>query len=161
MRHFVMTSDVHGVFNFGGDLSLFVLLIRAVTMNRWDVRPALRRSGVVDGDRFADGVHTTVLVQGDTLGGGLESVISFHKVIFERSAQAGFPEVLFNLFPGMGAWNFVIRKAGFSVANDTILSGPPLHRRATLSAAPGRHGRRQTARAKRRSNSCCSSSTHG
>jgi DSF synthase len=69
------------------------------------------------------GVHTTVLVQGDTLGGGLESVMPFHKVIFERSAQAGFPEVLFNLFPGMGAWNFTIRKAGFSVANEMILSG--------------------------------------
>ena len=38
-------------------------------------------------------------------GGGLESVLPFHKVIFERSAQAGFPEVLFNLFPGMGAWH--------------------------------------------------------
>ena len=69
------------------------------------------------------GVHTTVLVQGDTLGGGLESVLPFHKVIFERSAQAGFPEVLFNLFPGMGAWNFTIRKAGFQVANEMILSG--------------------------------------
>jgi DSF synthase len=69
------------------------------------------------------GVHTTALVQGDTLGGGLESVLPFHKVIFERSAQAGFPEVLFNLFPGMGAWNFTIRKAGFAVANEMILSG--------------------------------------
>jgi DSF synthase len=69
------------------------------------------------------GVHTTVLVQGDTLGGGLESVLPFHKVIFERSAQAGFPEVLFNLFPGMGAWNFTIRKAGFAVANEMVLSG--------------------------------------
>jgi len=44
-------------------------------------------------------------------------------VIFERSAQAGFPEVLFNLFPGMGAWNFTIRKAGFAIANEMILSG--------------------------------------
>jgi DSF synthase len=31
--------------------------------------------------------------------------------------------VLFNLFPGMGAWNFTIRKAGFAVAKDMILSG--------------------------------------
>jgi DSF synthase len=69
------------------------------------------------------GIYTTVLVQGDTLGGGLESVLPFHKVIFERSAQAGFPEVLFNLFPGMGAWDFTIRKAGFAVANEMILSG--------------------------------------
>jgi DSF synthase len=124
VKHYVMTSDVAGVFNFGGDLSLFVLLIRArdleslrmygrrcVDLVWWMETAALR------------GVHTTVLVQGDTLGGGLESVMPFHKVIFERSAQAGFPEVLFNLFPGMGAWNFTIRKAGFAVANEMILSG--------------------------------------
>ena len=31
--------------------------------------------------------------------------------------------MLFNLFPGMGAWNYTIRKAGFAVANDMVLSG--------------------------------------
>jgi len=124
VKHYVMTSDVAGVFNFGGDLSLFVLLIRARDMESlkmygrrcvdlvWWMENAAQR-----------GIHTTVLVQGDTLGGGLESVLPFHKVIFERSAQAGFPEVLFNLFPGMGAWNFTIRKAGFAVANEMVLSG--------------------------------------
>lgn len=124
VRHFVMTSDVPGVFNFGGDLSLFVLLIRARDLE------SLRMYGrrcveLVWWMEMASqiGVHTTVLVQGDTLGGGLESVMPFHKVIFERSAQAGFPEVLFNLFPGMGAWDFTVRKAGFSVANEMILSG--------------------------------------
>ena len=124
VRHFVLTSDVPGVFNFGGDLSLFVLLIRARDIE------SLRMYGrrCVDLVWWMEnasklGVHTTVLVQGDTLGGGLESVMPFHKVIFERSAQAGFPEVLFNLFPGMGAWNFTIRKAGFAIANEMILSG--------------------------------------
>jgi len=124
VRHFVLSSDVTGVFNFGGDLALFVLLVRAQDIDSlrmygrrcvdlvWWMETAAMR-----------GVHTTVLVQGDTLGGGLESVLPFHKVIFERSAQAGFPEVLFNLFPGMGAWQFTIRKAGFAVANDMILSG--------------------------------------
>src|SRR3954470_15113150 len=29
VRHFVMSSDVPKVFNFGGDLALFVLLVRA------------------------------------------------------------------------------------------------------------------------------------
>ncbi|MBS0446486.1 MAG: enoyl-CoA hydratase [Proteobacteria bacterium] len=135
VQHFVMTSDVQGVFNFGGDLSLFVLLIRARDVD------SLRLYGrrCVDLVWWMEnasqlGVHTTVLVQGDTLGGGLESVMPFHKVIFERSAQAGFPEVLFNLFPGMGAWQFAIRKAGFAVANEMILSGrlytaEQLHRR--------------------------------
>jgi DSF synthase len=124
VRHLVFTSDVPNVFNFGGDLALFVLLVRAGDVDSlrlygrrcvdlvWWMEIAARR-----------GVHTTVLVQGDTLGGGLESVLPFHKIIFERSAQAGFPEVLFNLFPGMGAWNFTIRKAGFQVANEMILSG--------------------------------------
>jgi DSF synthase len=124
VRHFVLTSDVTGVFNFGGDLSLFVLLIRARDVE------SLRMYGrrCVDLVWWMEnasqlGIHTTVLVQGDTLGGGLESVMPFHKIIFERSAQAGFPEVLFNLFPGMGAWNFTIRKAGYAIANEMILSG--------------------------------------
>ena len=119
-----MTSDVPGVFNFGGDLSLFVLLIRARDIDSLKLYGRRCVDLVWWMENAAQiGVHTTVLVQGDTLGGGLESVLPFHKVIFERSAQAGFPEVLFNLFPGMGAWNFTIRKAGFSVANEMILSG--------------------------------------
>jgi DSF synthase len=121
VRHLVFSSDVPRVFNFGGDLSLFVLLVRArdlgslkmygrkcVDLVWWLENAALR------------GVHTMALVQGDTLGGGLESILPFHRIIFERSAQAGYPEVLFNLFPGMGAWNFTIRRAGFAVANDMV-----------------------------------------
>ena len=105
VKHFVMTSDVPGVFNFGGDLSLFVLLIRARDVD------SLRLYGrrcvdlvwwMENASRL--GIHTTVMVQGDTLGGGLDSV-------------------LFNLFPGMGAWNFAIRRAGFAIANEMILSG--------------------------------------
>jgi DSF synthase len=124
VQHFVLSSDVAGVFNFGGDLSLFVLLIRAGDME------SLRMYGrrcvdlvwwMENASRF--GVYTTAMVQGDILGGGLESVLPFHSVIFERSVQAGFPEVLFNLFPGMGAWNFTVRKAGFAIANEMILSG--------------------------------------
>ena len=124
VHHLVLTSDVTGVFNFGGDLALFVLLVRAGdsdSLKLYGRRCIDMLWWLENAARI--GVHTTVLVQGDTLGGGLESVLPFHKVIFERSAQAGFPEVLFNLFPGMGGWNFTIRKAGFSVANEMILSG--------------------------------------
>jgi DSF synthase len=124
VRHFVFSSDVPSIFNFGGDLALFVLLVRAGDIE----------SLKLYGQRCVDlvwwmenaanlGIHTIVLSQGDTLGGGLESVLPFHKVIFERSVNAGFPEMLFNLFPGMGAWDFTIRKAGFAVASEMILSG--------------------------------------
>ena len=124
VRHFVMSSDVPRVFNFGGDLALFVLLVRAGDVDSLKLYGKRCVDLVWWMENAANlGVHTTVLVAGDTLGGGLESVLPFHKVIFERSAQAGFPEVLFNLFPGMGAWDFTIRKAGFAVANEMILSG--------------------------------------
>ena len=139
-----MSSDVAGIFNFGGDLALFVLLIRARDVESlrlygrrcvdlvWWMESAAQR-----------GLHTTVLVQGDTLGGGLESVLPFHTVIFERSAQAGFPEVLFNLFPGMGAWNFTAPHGGFAVANELILSGTPLQRRRAARPPAGRLRRRR------------------
>jgi DSF synthase len=124
VRHLVMTSDVPGVFNFGGDLALFVLLVRAGDVDSLKLYARRCVDLVWWMENAANlGIHTTALVQGDTLGGGLESVLPFHKVIFERSAQGGFPEVLFNLFPGMGAWDFTIRKAGFVVANEMILSG--------------------------------------
>ena len=124
VRHFVLSSDVPKVFNFGGDLALFVLLVRARDIESLKLYGKRCVDLVWWMENAANlGVHTTVLCQGDTLGGGLESVLPFHKVIFERGAQAGFPEVLFNLFPGMGAWDFTIRKAGFAVASEMILSG--------------------------------------
>jgi DSF synthase len=124
VRHFVLSSDVPKVFNFGGDLALFVLLARARDLESLQLYGKRCVDLVWWMENAAQlGIHTTVLCQGDTLGGGLESVLPFHKVIFERGAQAGFPEVLFNLFPGMGAWDFTIRKGGFAVASDMILSG--------------------------------------
>jgi DSF synthase len=124
VRHMVTASDVPGVFNFGGDLSLFVLLVRAGDLDSLKLYARRCLELVWWGETAADiGVHTTALVQGDTLGGGLESALAHHCIIMERGAQAGFPEVLFNLFPGMGAWNLATRKAGLAVANDMVLSG--------------------------------------
>jgi DSF synthase len=124
VRHYVMTSDVPGVFNFGGDLSLFVLLVRARDLDSLKLYGRRCIDLVWWVEQAAEhGIRTTVLAEGDTLGGGLESVLPFQQIIFERSAQAGFPEVLFNLFPGMGAWSFTIRRAGFTVANEMVMSG--------------------------------------
>jgi DSF synthase len=124
VKHFVMASDVRNVFNFGGDLSLFVLLVRARDLDSLKLYARRCVDLVWWLENAAQiGVHTTALVQGDTLGGGLESALLHHNVLFERSAQAGFPEVLFNLFPGMGAWHLAIRRAGMVIASDMILSG--------------------------------------
>lgn len=138
VRYFVTASDVPGVFNFGGDLSLFVLLVRARDLDSLRLYGRRCIELVWWGEVAADiGVHTIALVQGDALGGGLEWALMNRTVIMERGAQAGFPEVLFNLFPGMGGWNVTIRRAGLAVANDMILSGQiytaeQLHRRGLV-----------------------------
>ena len=68
-------------------------------------------------------ITTIALVQGQAMGGGFESALSAHVMIAERSAQMGLPEVLFNLFPGMGALSFLSRKVGMSTAEKMVRSG--------------------------------------
>jgi DSF synthase len=72
---------------------------------------------------FNTPVLTIGLVQGDALGGGFEGAMSFNILVAERSARLGLPEVLFNLFPGMGSMSFLSRKIGFGRAERMILSG--------------------------------------
>src|SRR5207249_9331698 len=44
-------------------------------------------------------------------------------LIVEESSRLGFPEILFNLFPGMGAFSFLSRKIGRRAAEEMITSG--------------------------------------
>ena len=66
---------------------------------------------------------TIGLVQGDALGGGFEGALSFNVLVAERSAKFGLPEILFNLFPGMGAFSFLSRKLNSAHAQRMIMSG--------------------------------------
>jgi DSF synthase len=63
------------------------------------------------------------LVQGDALGGGFETALSFDVVVAERSAKMGLPEILFNLFPGMGAYSFLSRRMDAMRAEKMIMGG--------------------------------------
>ena len=123
-RYVVLASAVPGVFSLGGDLGLFMQLIRARD------RAGLERYGRECVDvcyhnlaHYHAPVTTISLVQGEALGGGMESALSSEVVIAERSAKFGLPEVLFGLFPGMGAYNLIGRRAGKKVAEEMILSG--------------------------------------
>jgi DSF synthase len=69
---------------------------------------------------------TISLVQGDALGGGFESALSSDIVVAEERAQMGLPEILFNLFPGMGACSLLSRRIGMRAAEELILSGKVL-----------------------------------
>jgi len=57
------------------------------------------------------------------MGGGFESALSAHLMVAEKSALMGLPEVLFNLFPGMGALSFLSRKIGMRAAEAMVRSG--------------------------------------
>jgi DSF synthase len=63
------------------------------------------------------------LVQGDALGGGFEHALAFDILVAERSARLGLPEIVFNLFPGMGAYSFLRRRVGRKMAEKFILEG--------------------------------------
>ena len=66
---------------------------------------------------------TMALVQGDALGGGFETALSFDLVVAERSAKMGLPEILFNLFPGMGAYSLLSRRMDAMRAEKMMMSG--------------------------------------
>jgi DSF synthase len=49
--------------------------------------------------------------------------LSFNVIIAERTAKFGFPETMFGLFPGMGAYSLVARRSGAAFAEEMMLSG--------------------------------------
>lgn len=123
--HFlVYASQMPGVFNLGGDLNLFRQLIE--TQDRVGLETYARSciDAVYKVATAYDLPMTTIsLVQGSALGGGMEGALAANVVVAERGVQMGLPEVMFNLFPGMGAYSFLSRKIGASEAERVILSG--------------------------------------
>lgn len=123
LRYLILGSRSPGVFCFGGDLDLFQRLIRDRD-----------RDGLVRyGHRCCKILHrnmntldipmlTIGLVEGAALGGGFEALLSFDYIVAERGATFGLPEVMFGLFPGMGAHAFLSRKLGSAMADRLIVS---------------------------------------
>lgn len=66
-------------------------------------------------------ILTIGLVQGQALGGGFEALLSFDYIIAERGSTFGLPEVMFGLFPGMGAHAILSRRLGQAVADRIIV----------------------------------------
>ena len=123
--HFVVfASRMPGIFNLGGDLGLFRQLIDSKDRRGLDTyaRSCIDASYSVS---FAYDLSLTTisLVQGTALGGGMEGALAANLVVAERGVQMGLPEVLFNLFPGMGAYSFLSRRLGANEAERVILSG--------------------------------------
>jgi DSF synthase len=124
LRYLLLGSRTPGVFNLGGDLDLFCAKIRErnrqalIEYGQSCVRILHRNINLLGLPMITIG-----LAQGDALGGGFESLLSFNVIIAERNAKFGFPETMFGLFPGMGAYSLVARRVGAALAEEMMLSG--------------------------------------
>ena len=124
LQYLLLGSRTPGVFNLGGDLHHFLAKIHARD-----------RQALVDyGESCVRILHrnmqtlglpmiTIGLAQGDALGGGFESLLSLNVVIAERGAKFGFPETMFGLFPGMGAYSIIARRVNAAFAEEMMLTG--------------------------------------
>lgn len=134
VRYVILASVTPGVFNFGGDLALF---IRCLKENDPETLRRYAKECIDVLYAHAIGFHlpvTTIsLVQGDALGGGFEAALASDILVSEKQSRFGFPEVLFNLFPGMGAYNLLQRRIGLQRTERMLLNGK-LHRAEELHA---------------------------
>lgn len=122
--YIVAGSRTPGVFNLGGDLAMFIEAImrkdRAMLegYGRLCIENIHRRlSG------FSAAIPTIALVQGKCLGGGFECALTSDLIVAEKQASFSFPEVLFNLIPGMGGLSLLKRRIGMKKAEEIVMSG--------------------------------------
>lgn len=124
LRYFVCGSKTPGIYNLGGDLRHFAQCIRTrdlAAMRKY--AETCVRMQFANSNSFGAPIITMALVQGDALGGGFEHALAFDILVAERSARMGLPEIVFNLFPGMGAYSFLVRRVGRKMAENFILEG--------------------------------------
>ena len=123
LSHVVLASD-SDVFNLGGDLELFCKAIRNGDRNTLlsYARQCVRGVHAFNVG-LGVGMHSIALVQGDALGGGFEAALSCHTIVAEEGVTMGLPEVLFDLFPGMGAYSFLCKRISPHLAERIMLEG--------------------------------------
>jgi DSF synthase len=113
-----------GFFNTGGDLQLFQEKIRArdrQALTDYADACVVAIHGLMTG--FGTSTITLSMVEGAALGGGLECALAHQFALAQSDARMGFPEIAFNLFPGMGAYSTVYRRAGQTLAEELLLGG--------------------------------------
>ncbi|AYL06615.1 TPA: crotonase/enoyl-CoA hydratase family protein [Enterobacter kobei] len=120
----VTGSLVPEMYNVGGDLQFFV---ECIQNGRREALRAYARACVdcvhAASRGFDTGAITLAMVEGSALGGGFEAALAHHFVLAQRDARLGFPEIAFNLFPGMGGYSLVARRSGMRLAEELIYKG--------------------------------------
>ena len=124
VQFMILGSKAPGIYSLGGDLQLFKQCIERrdrATLREYALG-CIEALHQMSNNLFLP-LTTISLVQGEALGGGFEAALSCTVIVAEKSARFGFPEVLFNLFPGMGAYSFLARRIGATRAERIIMSG--------------------------------------
>ncbi len=117
-----LISRRKNVFALGGDLAFF----RDCILNGCqEALLAYARSAVslIWESINASGQETMLsvaIVQGEAQGGGFEAALASHLLIAERGTWFGFPEGLFGLFPGMGAYKLLSARGAGKIAGTLI-----------------------------------------
>ncbi|MEQ8231757.1 MAG: crotonase/enoyl-CoA hydratase family protein [Gammaproteobacteria bacterium] len=122
VKYVVFASRIPGVYSLGGDLRLFRRLIAA--RNRAELMRYARKATDAVYHHASNTGHTMSfsLVRGVAMGGGFEAALAGNVLVAEEGSRMGFPEVLFGLFPGMGAYTFLRRRVDAMTAEKIILS---------------------------------------
>ena len=124
IRYQILHSQVPGVFSLGGDLALFSQLIKEKNRQQLlDYAMQCVDICYLNSVNMHLPLTTISLVEGAALGGGFESALSSNILIATENAEMGFPEIRFNLFPGMGAYSLLARSCGMGIAERIISSG--------------------------------------
>ena len=122
LKYMVFGSKLPGIFSLGGDLKLFRDLIAKRDRHGLELYSRKATDAIFYHAANTADVMTFSLVQGSAMGGGFEAALAGNVVVAERGARLGFPEVLFGLFPGMGAYTLLRRRVDCATAEKIILS---------------------------------------
>ena len=124
IHYLVIGSRIEHIFSLGGNLTKLVPLMQLRN------RDALMHYAKLCIENmyaricnYNSPLTTVSLVQGEALGGGFETALASNVIIAERRSRIGLPEILFNLFPGMGAYSLLGRRVGMKRAEEMIFSG--------------------------------------
>ena len=124
IHYYVGGSRIEGIFSLGGNLANLVLLIRSGDRDTLMHYAKLCVDNMYQRICNYNSPMTTIsLLQGEALGGGFETALSSNVIVAERRSRMGLPEILFNLFPGNGAYSLLGRRVGMKRAEEMILSG--------------------------------------
>ena len=124
IRYHVLASENPNVFNLGGDLEYLSKSIRARDVDAL-MKFSLSCVNLIFNNAVSFGLPITTisLVQGTALAGGFEAALSSNILVAESQSKMSLPEVMFNMFPGMGAYQLLCRRVSPSMAEKIILSG--------------------------------------